>query len=84
MRNIACAQAMRSRKKSGLFYHPENPLPWKTPSEELDDKEHALDHFFGKLLKLNAGMHTEIAKQEANKRHEWMTNFLLETERELQ
>ena len=25
MRNIACAQAMRSRKQSGLFYHPKNP-----------------------------------------------------------
>ena len=84
MRNIACAQAMRSRKHSGLFYHPENPLPWQTPTEALDDKEHAIDHFFCKLLNLKAGMHTEIAKQEAKQRHEWMKNFLLEIERELQ
>ena len=83
MRNIACAQAMRSRKHSGLFYHPENPLPWKMSADALDDKEHALDHFFCKLLKLKDGMHTKIAKTEAHKRHEWMTNFLNETEREL-
>lgn len=84
MRTIACAQAMRSRKQSGLFYHPENPIPWQTPSERLDDKEHALDHFFCKLLKLKDGMHTEIAKIEAHKRHEWMANFLHEVEWELQ
>ena len=84
MRNIACAQAMRSRKQSGLFYHPENPIPWQTPSKRLNDKEHALDHFFCKLLKLKDGMHTDIAKEEADKRHVWMTNFLHEVEWELQ
>ena len=67
MRNIACAQAMRSRKNSGLFYHPDNPVPWNTPHDELNDKDHAIDHFFCKLLKLKEGMHTDIAKIEAEK-----------------
>ena len=63
MRNIACAQAMRSRKQSGFFYHPDNPVPWKTPNDKLNDKEHTIDHFFCKLLKLKEGMHTDIAKR---------------------
>ena len=84
MRNIACAQAMRSRKKTGLFYHPDNPVPWETPNDKLNDKEHALDHFFCKLLKLKEGMHTDIAKSEAEKRHLWMTAFLAEVDREIQ
>ena len=84
MRNIACAQAMRSRKKTGLFYHPDNPVPWETSNDTLNDKEHALDHFFCKLLKLKAGMHTDIAKKEADKRHVWMTHFLEEVDREIQ
>ena len=84
MRNIACAQSMRGRKHSGLFYHPSHPIPWGEQIEKLDDKEHALDHFFCKLLHLKDGMHTDIAKSEANTRHQWMLTFLTEVERELQ
>lgn len=84
MRNIACAQAMRGRKHSGLFYHPDQPVPWDKEPNRLNDKEHALDHFFCKLLHLKDGMHTAIATDEANKRHQWMLTFLQEVERELQ
>ena len=84
MRNIACAQAMRGRKHSGLFYHPSHPVPWNEQTKLLNDKEHALDHFFCKLLLLKDGMHTDIAKSEANTRHQWMLAFLTEIERELQ
>ena len=83
MRNIACAQAMSSRKHSGVFYNPSNPVPWDTTAGELNDKEHALDHFFCKLLTLKQGMHTDLAKQEAEGRHRWMIEFLQQVEREL-
>ena len=83
MRNIACAQAMRSRTHTGTLYHPGRPLPWKISPDDLDDKEHALDHFFCKLLKLKDSMHTDLAKAEAQRRHDWMLQFLSEIEREL-
>jgi len=83
LRNIACAQAMSSRKHNGMFYNPENPVPWDTPTDMLNDKDHALDHFFCKLLKLKSGMHTDLAKEEAERRHNWMIEFLKQVEYEL-
>lgn len=83
LRNIACAQAMRSRKHTGTLYHPQRPVPWDLSEDTLNDKEHAIDHFFCKLLKLQEGMHTPIAKQEAHRRHTWMLDFLKELEREI-
>lgn len=83
LRNIACAQAMRNRKHTGTLYHPQRPVPWNQSEDTLNDKEHAIDHFFCKLLKLKEGMHTTMAKQEAQRRHAWMLDFLKELEREL-
>ncbi len=83
MRNIACAQAMRSRKHTGTLYNPVNPVPWSQSQEELNDKEHALDHFFCKLLKLADSMHTQVAREEAHRRHQWMMDFLKQAESEL-
>ncbi len=83
MRNIACAQAMRSRKHTGTLYNPTNPIPWSVPTEQLNDKEHALDHFFCKLLNLTDTMHTALAREEANRRHQWMLDFLKEVDIEL-
>ncbi len=83
MRNIACAQTMTSRGTNGAFYHPSRPIGWNEPVEELDDRKYAIDHFFKKLLHLKSGMHTDIAKKEATKRHQWMIDFLEELGREL-
>ena len=84
MRNIACAQAMTSRGTNGRFYHPDRPIPWDAEANILDDRTFAIDHFFKKLLLLKAGMHTDVAKTEAEIRHQWMVTFLRELERELE
>ena len=83
MRNIACAQAMRSRGNPGLFYHPERPVPFNEAPDTLNDKAYAIDHFFRKLQHLNQGMHTTMAKAEAHRRHQWMLEFLSALSREL-
>ena len=53
-------------------------------SREPNDLKWTLDHFYSKLLKLNAGFHTKSAKNEANKRHQYMLNFLDQLQSEVQ
>ena len=81
MRNIACAQAMSSRGKSGTFYHPSDPLGQTT--RKLNDKTYAIDHFSIKLLRLCDGMRLATAKIEAQKRHAAMLSFLTDLQREV-
>ena len=81
MRNIACAQAMGTRKLSGQFYASEDPFFHQ--DRELDDKEFAIDHFFKKLLLIYQGFHTEIAQREGLRRQEFMQSFLKALELEL-
>ena len=50
---------------------------------EPDDKLAILDHFYTKLLKLKDTFHTEAAKTEASKRHDYMLTFLKQLEMEL-
>ena len=81
MRNIACAQAMRDRGNMGSLYDPADPFGKERTT--LDDKKFALDHFSLKLLKIAKGMHTESAKQEAQRRHRFMLQFLFELAQEI-
>lgn len=41
-----------------------------------DVNDHAINHFFDKLLKLKGAMQTEVGKLEAQNRHEFMIAFL--------
>ena len=75
MRNIACAQAMRTRGNQGCFYDPEDPFGKERA--ELNDKKYAIDHYPIKLLKLAKSMNTETAKQEAERRHRFMLQVSL-------
>ena len=81
MRNIACAQAMSSRGKSGCFYHVTDPLGQS--ERKLDDKTYAIDHFSIKLLRLVDGIRLPTAIQEAKKRHATMIDFLSALDREV-
>ncbi len=55
------------------LYHPGDPLcEQRCP----DDKAYTLDHFFSKLLKLKDGFHTAAARVEAQKRHDFMQQYL--------
>ncbi len=55
------------------FYAPDDPFATaRTP----DDKRYTLDHFFVKLLRLPATLHTPEARREAAERLATMTAFL--------
>ena len=73
-RTFATAQAMSSRGQSGRFYDPDDPLA--DQGRPLDDRMQPVDHFYAKLLKLSASMHTGTARQEAARRHKRMETFL--------
>lgn len=68
-RMFSCAQRMGG----GFLVHP-----WDVMGEEraLDDKRFAADHVKVKLLKLAATMHTQTAKDEAQRRHQRMVQYL--------
>ena len=55
------------------FYEPFDPL---AEARELDDKKYMVDHFFVKIFKLPEMMNTAKGKTEANKRVEYMKDFL--------
>ncbi len=50
---------------------------------EPNDQAAIVDHFYTKLLKLKDSFHTEAAKQEAQKRHDFMQLYLNQLESEL-
>ncbi|MFC0117059.1 HD domain-containing protein [Pseudoalteromonas xiamenensis] len=54
-------------------YHPKDPF---CETREPDDKLYTLDHFFVKLLKIQNSMHTNAAKEEAQRRTQYMHAFL--------
>ena len=81
MRNLACAQFMSRPERPGRFYHPDDPFA--VSGRALDDRTHALDHCFAKLLKLADGMRLPAARVEAARRHAAMLAFLAELKSEL-
>ena len=62
------------------MYHPEDPF---CRYREPDDGRWNLDHFYKKLLKLEAGMHTRSAKRLAVKRTAVLERYLLDLEEEI-
>ncbi len=62
------------------LYHPTDPF---CRAREPDDGKWNLDHFYKKLLRLEAGMHTESARKLAAKRTEAMKRFLSDLDDEL-
>jgi uncharacterized protein len=55
------------------FYSPDDPF---CRERAPDDKEWGIDHFFKKLLKIPAGLHTDAARALAAPRVEAMNAFL--------
>ena len=77
-----CRTVMYSVSTSrALFIEEELPIE-NLSKEEYKNKDrkgnHSINHFFDKLLKLKGAMQTESGKKEANKRHEFMVEFLKE------
>ena len=55
------------------IYHPEEPFP---ENREADDRNWIVDHFFTKLLNLEDQFQTESGRREAQKRTDFMKNYL--------
>jgi uncharacterized protein len=62
------------------LYSPEDPF---CRAREPDDGKWNLDHFYKKLLKLEAGMHTETARNLAGKRAAVLRRYLQDLEEEI-
>ncbi|MDD1761008.1 MAG: HD domain-containing protein [Methanothrix sp.] len=62
------------------MYHPEDPF---CRNREPDDGRWNLDHFYKKLLKLEAGMHTSSARRLAAKRTIVLKRYLSDLEDEI-
>jgi uncharacterized protein len=55
------------------IYHPGEPF---NQDREMDDKTYIVDHFFTKLLKLAPTFNTEAGRREAEKRTQYMRDYL--------
>lgn len=65
--------------KNNLIYDPDiKPIEFNSLDEVKNSKNHTINHFYEKLLKLKDLMNTDSAKAIANKRHKIMENFLEE------
>jgi uncharacterized protein len=62
------------------LYNPDDPF---CRAREPDDGKWNLDHFYRKLLKLEAGMHTETARRMAKKRAGVLRKYLRDLEEEI-
>lgn len=62
------------------FYDIDDP---RAENREADDGQYSIDHFYKKLLLLKEKMHTETAKEIAEKRHRFMQAFLRELNDEI-
>ncbi len=63
-----------------LLFDPEDPWAEK---RELDDRRFTIDHFFIKLLKLPEGFRTKSARGEAQKRADFLRDFLANLKSEI-
>ena len=67
-------------KMDCTLYHEDDPF---CQNRQPQDRNWTIDHFYSKLLKLNSGFHTQAAVAEAQKRHDYMLNFLKQLESEI-
>ncbi|NYT01764.1 MAG: phosphohydrolase, partial [Methanosarcinales archaeon] len=63
------------------MYDPHDPF---CTAREPDDGRWNLDHFYRKLLKLGAGMHTGTARNMAGRREAVMREYLAQLQREIE
>lgn len=63
------------------FYHPDDPF---CTNREPNDKAWGIDHFYTKLLRLKATMHTETARRLAADRTVVMRSFLDQLQQEIE
>jgi uncharacterized protein len=68
------------------LFHADDPFAEKTGlgQRELDDRKYSVDHFYTKLLKLPETFRTETAREEAQKRADFLKSFLEQLKIELQ
>ncbi len=71
---------MTGGKMDCTLYNQDDPFCY---SRQPQDRKWTVDHFYSKLLKLNAGFHTQAATEEAQKRHNYMLGFLKQLESEI-
>lgn len=65
--------------KNRMMYDPSiKPQTFTTLDEVKNTKNHTINHFYEKLLKLKDMMNTETGKKLAKERHEFMEEFLKE------
>lgn len=65
--------------KNRLMYDPSiQPIDFKSLDEVKNAENHTINHFYEKLLKLKYLMNTNTAKEIAEKRHQFMEEFLNE------
>jgi uncharacterized protein len=62
------------------FYANDDPL---CRAREPNDKQWGVDHFFKKLLRIEAGLHTPTAREMAAQRTRFMYAFLAQLDREI-
>jgi len=71
---------MTGGKMDCTLYNDGDPFCQK---RQPQDRQWTVDHFYSKLLKLNSGFHTQAAKDEAQRRHDYMLDFLKQLESEI-
>lgn len=79
---IGIARCMLTGGSMGTrLYEANDPF---CEQRDPDDRKYTLDHFYAKLFTLPATMKTEAGKREAEKRVEYMKNYLSQLGREIQ
>lgn len=63
------------------FYHGDDPF---AEHRDLDDRAFGLDHFYRKLLRLEAGMHTRAGRDEGARRTAFLHQYLEQLRKEIE